>query len=88
MKLSRALTFAAFAAIGIAAIATAASLRDEPATAGTAAQSEVVSAVPLETDMSECLAKCKREYASCSDGGTKNVTACLAKQKTCIDACK
>lgn len=53
------------------------------------------SMVPTEADLqceredtAECLSKCNKQYRQCSDNGTKNVVACVAKRKKCYDACK
>jgi hypothetical protein len=41
-----------------------------------------------EADTAACLAQCKRDFESCSNGGTKDVPACIKKRKECIDSCK
>lgn len=49
--------------------------------------SRVHSADASDDPTAQCLADCKKKYQECSDGGTKNVSVCLAEQKKCIDAC-
>lgn len=49
--------------------------------------SRVHSADASDDSTAQCLADCKKKYQECSDGGTKNVTFCLAEQKKCISTC-